>query len=150
MSFLRATSRLSSVARSIVPRRAASSVAEIETRWVKLPECEQGVIADSLAAAQKGDWKKMTLEQKRAAYFVAYGPYGARTPIDPSLNWRVTGWVAVLLALAIGGWQYSVVFRPKLRTHTPEWAEATKQKAIEAKQNPFSGYYAKERKEKGE
>lgn len=38
----------------------------LETRWVKLPECEQGAIADTLAVAQKGDWKKMTLEQKRA------------------------------------------------------------------------------------
>ena len=49
-------------------RRSNSTAAlnQLETRWPKLPECEQGAIADSLAAVQKGDWKQMTLEQKRA------------------------------------------------------------------------------------
>lgn len=39
---------------------------QIEARWTKLPKAEQGAIADQLAELQKGDWKKMTLEQKRA------------------------------------------------------------------------------------
>lgn len=68
-----------------------------------LIEAEQGAIADSLALAQKGDWKQMSLDQKRAggffsflssyhimtAYYIAYGPYGARTPSDTAFNVRV-------------------------------------------------------------
>jgi cytochrome c oxidase subunit 4 len=55
---------------SFVRRNAtAASVGpftQIEARWTKLPEAEQGAIADRLAQLQKGDWKKMTLEEKRA------------------------------------------------------------------------------------
>ena len=39
---------------------------ELESRWTKLPEAEQGAIADKLYELQKDDWKKMTLEEKRA------------------------------------------------------------------------------------
>ena len=42
------------------------SLVGLESRWTKLPEAEQGAIADHLAALQKGDWKKLTLEEKRA------------------------------------------------------------------------------------
>jgi cytochrome c oxidase subunit 4 len=78
----------------------------VEARWTKLPEAEQGAIADSLLAAQKADWKLMTMDEKRAAYYIAYGNYGARTPRDPAFDRKVFGWVAA--ALALGGviWAY--------------------------------------------
>jgi cytochrome c oxidase subunit 4 len=44
----------------------ANALTQIEARWTKLPEAEQGAIADKLYDLQKGDWKKMTLEEKRA------------------------------------------------------------------------------------
>ena len=43
---------------------------EIEARWTKLPDAEQGAIADKLYELQKGDWRKMTLEEKRAGLIV--------------------------------------------------------------------------------
>ncbi|KAI9017185.1 hypothetical protein BC832DRAFT_543860 [Gaertneriomyces semiglobifer] len=43
-----------------------TALAGIESRWTKLPECEQGAISDYLAERQKGDWKNLTLEEKRA------------------------------------------------------------------------------------
>ncbi|KAJ3197216.1 hypothetical protein HK101_005246 [Irineochytrium annulatum] len=60
--------------RSLRPVRSARGIStispaaltQIETRWGKLPEAEQGAIADKLAAAQKGDWKSLTLDEKRA------------------------------------------------------------------------------------
>jgi cytochrome c oxidase subunit 4 len=42
------------------------TLTQLEARWTKLPEAEQGAIADKLYELQKGDWKKMTLEEKRA------------------------------------------------------------------------------------
>ncbi|KAI8808249.1 cytochrome c oxidase subunit IV-domain-containing protein [Cladochytrium replicatum] len=126
---------------------AVSSVAlqDIETRWTKLPEAEQGAIADLLAEAEKGDWKKMTLEQKRAAYFIAYGAYGPRQETDPNFKWRVGGWVTFFLTLTGTIWGVWQGYRPKTISDTPEWREATKQKAIERKQNPFQGAYAEVR-----
>ncbi|KAI9208783.1 cytochrome c oxidase subunit IV family, partial [Polychytrium aggregatum] len=119
------------------------SIKNIETRWHKLPECEQGAIADVLAEAQKGDWKKLSLDQKRAAYFVAYGTYGPRTLPDPILKYKVATWVGSFLLLTYGLWAYYVnEYTPKLVTQTPEWQEDEKVRAIEAKQNPYYGHYA--------
>lgn len=38
----------------------------IEARWPKLPLPEQGAIADIVNGLEKGDWRKMSLEEKRA------------------------------------------------------------------------------------
>ncbi|KAI8914911.1 cytochrome c oxidase subunit IV family [Powellomyces hirtus] len=125
-----------------------AALAQIETRWAKLPECEQGAIADLLAEKQKGDWNKMTLEEKRAAYWIAYGPYGARTPHDPAMKWKVLGWSLTFTAIAVGVWVYwTANVIPELRTQTPEWKAEEERRAIENKQNPFTGVYAKHRKE---
>ncbi|KAJ3086027.1 Cytochrome c oxidase subunit 5A [Quaeritorhiza haematococci] len=119
----------------------------LETRWSKLPECEQGAIADRLYEKEKGDWRNMTLEEKRAAYFIAYGPYGARTPRDPSTHYRVAGWTTFFVLMSFGMWHYWFTYvTPKLPTTTPEWQEATVQRSIEQKQNPFTGAYSKVRK----
>ncbi|KAI9356298.1 cytochrome c oxidase subunit IV family [Zopfochytrium polystomum] len=111
----------------------------IETRWGKLPEAEQGAIADLVAAAEKGDWKKMTLEQKRAAYFIAYGPYGARNPIDPALKWSVLAWVSAFFGISYIGYKWWDTQKPVVKTMSPEWKAAEVQKAIEARQNPYKG-----------
>jgi hypothetical protein len=59
---LRAVTGLRSVKRGI----STVHVKDIETRWNKLPECEQGAIADYLLAKERGDWKKLSLEEQRA------------------------------------------------------------------------------------
>ncbi|KAJ3154071.1 Cytochrome c oxidase subunit 5A [Geranomyces michiganensis] len=126
---------------------APAALAQIETRWAKLPECEQGAIADALAVKQKGDWKNMSLEEKRAAYWIAYGPYGARSPRDPAMKWKVLLWSATFSAAAVGIWAYwTSAVVPELRTQTPEWQEETERRSIELKQNPFTGAYAELRK----
>lgn len=54
----------------MVGRRNAStnvSVQNIETRWKTLSTAEQNTIAKQLEEAQKGDWKLLSLEEKKAA-----------------------------------------------------------------------------------
>lgn len=54
----------------MVGRRNAStnvSVQNIETRWKTLSTAEQNTIAKQLEEAQKGDWKVLSLEEKKAA-----------------------------------------------------------------------------------
>jgi hypothetical protein len=98
----------------------------------------------------------MTLEEKRAgnlffiiAYYIAYGAHGARAPGDPTLNYRVAGWVTGFMIVSFALWKYSAgckfisnIVKPKLVTQTPEWKEAEKELMIEQKQNPFRGPYA--------
>ncbi|KAJ3332474.1 Cytochrome c oxidase subunit 5A [Blyttiomyces sp. JEL0837] len=150
--FARSTVGLRSVG-SFVQRRAAStgnvspfSIAALETRWGKLPEAEQGAIADRLSALQKGDWKQMSLDEKRAAYFIAYGPYGARNPPDPALKWSVLGYSTFFVAVSYGLYLWWETQKPIVPTMNPEWKAAEDKIAIEEKQNPFKGAYAAQRK----
>jgi hypothetical protein len=48
--------------------RQINSLTNIESRWARLPLPEKGAIADVVTELEKGDWKKMTLEQKRAGF----------------------------------------------------------------------------------
>ena len=97
--------------RQILTRQSSSylspiSLVGLESRWIRLPECEKGAIADHLAKAQRGDWKAMTLDEKRAAYYIAYGPYGARTPRDPAQIKLIVGWSLFFIAAGFGLWRY--------------------------------------------
>ncbi|KAJ3058761.1 Cytochrome c oxidase subunit 5A [Podochytrium sp. JEL0797] len=132
--------------RAFTTRASSASIAQIETRWGKLPEAEQGAIADRLAVAEKGDWKQMSNEEKRAAYYIAYGDHGARNQRDPNLTKAVMAWSSVFVVLAVGMYSWWETQKPVLRTMTPEWKAAEDARAIELKQNPFQGAYAAERK----
>jgi cytochrome c oxidase subunit 4 len=59
------------LSRSLRQVRHASTVSDaalhgLEQRWTRLPECEQAAVAEKLAELQRGDWKQMTQDQKRA------------------------------------------------------------------------------------
>lgn len=82
------------------------TIAALESRWTRLPEAEQGAIADTLLEKQKGDWKQMTLEEKRAAYYIAYGNYGPRAPRDPAFDRKVFGWVSAFILASGAVWLY--------------------------------------------
>ncbi len=55
--------------RAVQRRNASSNVAvqNIESRWKTLSTAEQNTIAKQLEEAQKGDWKALSLDEKKAA-----------------------------------------------------------------------------------
>jgi cytochrome c oxidase subunit 4 len=67
--------------RAIGRRNASTNVAvqNIETRWKTLSTAEQNTIAKQLEEAQKGDWKALSLDEKKAAckffFFELYNHY---------------------------------------------------------------------------
>jgi hypothetical protein len=71
-SLVKGSGYATATASSSSPAVTGSSLTGLETRWCKLPEAEQGAIADKLALLQKGDWKKLTLEEKRAGNVLFY------------------------------------------------------------------------------
>lgn len=134
--------------KNVIPEKLWSKVylEGIESRWVKLPECEQAVVADRLALKQLGDWKNLTLEEKRAAYFIAYGPYNSRLPWDPLFKWKVIGWCSFFLGLTGVCWySYQYLYVPKRKEQSEEWIKKVEEYSIENKANPFSGPYAKQK-----
>ncbi|KAJ3392812.1 hypothetical protein HDU92_008168 [Lobulomyces angularis] len=123
-----------------IPKGVGRSVSGIETRWTKMPECEQGAVADFLAEKQAGDWKLMTLEEKRAAYFIAFGNYGSRTPPNPAYKYRVMSWVAGIFGLSVVCWQLWIAkMNPKKKTMSAEWEAVRIANAAEGRHNPFTG-----------
>lgn len=52
--------------RSFNESNLQNAIKDIETRWILLPEAERGAIADALAAKQAGDWKNLSIQEKRA------------------------------------------------------------------------------------
>ncbi|KAI5455223.1 Cytochrome c oxidase subunit 5B, mitochondrial [Naganishia albida] len=113
----------------------------IEATWTKLPKEEQYEVYRTLEEVQKRDWKQLTVDEKKASYFVAYGPHGPRAPINTPGN---TMRVAIGTAAAIGtAFAIFSLIRsqapPPPKTMTKEWQEAMNEKAKEDNLNPITG-----------
>ncbi|GAA5799261.1 cytochrome c oxidase subunit IV [Helicostylum pulchrum] len=130
-------------ARVIQRRNASSNVAvqNIESRWKTLSTAEQNTIAKQLEEAQKGDWKALSLDEKKAAYYIAFGAHGPREPLTkPGHGMKViTGVIGVLAAS--GALFYAIRLGGQEKPHTvsKEWEEATNEYLKSQNSNPISG-----------
>ncbi|KAI9269367.1 cytochrome c oxidase subunit IV [Sporodiniella umbellata] len=124
-------------------RRNAStvSVQNIEARWKTLSAAEQNTIAKQLEEAQKADWKVLSLDEKKAAYYIAFGPHGPREPFTkPGHGAKVFAGVAGVIA-ASGALFYAIRLGGKEtpKTINKEWEEATNEYLKSQNSNPISG-----------
>ena len=55
----------------------------LEKRWDTLSPQEQADLQSQLAKRQEGPWTELTPEEKRAAYFIAFGAHGPRAETHP-------------------------------------------------------------------
>ncbi|KAF6743820.1 cytochrome c oxidase subunit IV-domain-containing protein [Ephemerocybe angulata] len=132
-------------------RAAPVSLANIEAQWNGLSAEEQAAVHDALESVQAKDWKELSVDEKKAAYYVAFGPHGSRAPIshpgDSLKLWAsVAGLVAAAGLLAIGVRQFANGPAP---TMTKEWQEATNERALEMKLDPITGLASEGYKGKG-
>ncbi|KAI8576988.1 hypothetical protein K450DRAFT_253826 [Umbelopsis ramanniana AG] len=140
---LAATRSALTASRAVGRRNASTNVAvqNIETRWKTLSTTEQNTIAKQLEEAQKADWKQLSLEEKKAAYYIAFGAHGPREPITkPGHNLKVViGTIGVVAASAALFYviRQNAIEKPK--TISKEWEEATNEYMKEQKMNPISG-----------
>ncbi|KAI8143129.1 cytochrome c oxidase subunit IV [Fennellomyces sp. T-0311] len=140
----------------ITPRicqRKASSVAvkDIESRWSSMSASEQNSIAKQLEEAQKGDWKVLPLEDKKAAYYIAFGPHGPRQPLtEPGHGNKVLGGVIGVLTASAGlFWVIRANGEETPQTLTKEWEEATNEYLRRQRSDPISGISSEGYKGKG-
>ncbi|KAF8998062.1 cytochrome c oxidase subunit IV [Hymenopellis radicata] len=56
---------------------------EIPQKWRSMSSEEQAAVNKAIAETMKADWKLLGDDVKRAAYYVSFGPHGARTPVSP-------------------------------------------------------------------
>ncbi|KAG5288073.1 cytochrome c oxidase subunit V [Histoplasma ohiense] len=119
---------------------ANPTLAGIEKRWEAMPPQEQAELWMQLRDRMKVDWREMTLQEKKAAYYIAFGPHGPRAETPKGEGLRVL--MQVLKYLAIS----SVIFftvrsfaKSPPKTMTKEWQEATNEYAKREKMDPITG-----------
>ncbi|KAN0127166.1 cytochrome c oxidase subunit IV [Lactarius tabidus] len=124
-----------------VSAASAIPLSNVEAQWATLSTSEQAAVHQQLEALQQKDWKVLSLAEKKAAYYVAFGPHGPRAPVNPQgTTVKVVAGVGVLIAsagLIYGG--IRSVAPPPPRTITKEWEEASNERAKEHKMNPITG-----------
>jgi len=120
---------------------AVIPLSNVEAQWEKLTADEQLTVHQQLEELQKRDWRTLSLDEKKAAYYVAFGPHGPRADLHP------TGSIpklilAVAVGVAAGGVLYlasrSFAGSPP-KTMTKEWQEASNERARELNLDPITG-----------
>ncbi|WVR03325.1 hypothetical protein IAU60_000316 [Kwoniella sp. DSM 27419] len=139
---------------SVTSTRTNSSapiLGNIEASWKTLPAEEQYEIYQQLEQLQKKDWKELTTDEKKAAYFVAFGPHGPRAPThEPGFQLKV-----FLGTLAAMGTAYGVFLfarsqaLPPPKTMTREYQEQMTEYMKSQNMNPISGVSSEGYKGKG-
>ncbi|KAF9427877.1 Cytochrome c oxidase subunit 5A [Podila epigama] len=133
-------------ARTVAPSSKADAISDIpltnlSLRWKTLTQQQKESLTSHLEQLQAGDWKAMTLEQKQAAYWVSFGPHGARTPLTgPNHALKVVGGTLAMLSISgvIFAWMLSKRGEQPI-TKTKAWQDATNEYARANKINPLSG-----------
>ncbi|KAF3765946.1 COX4-domain-containing protein [Cryphonectria parasitica EP155] len=127
------------------------TLANIEKRWEGMPLQEQAELWMALRDRMKEDWNALTLQEKKAAYWIAFGPHGPRAlpPPDEGKKVALGVFIGVLASLAI--FSASRLFaKPAPHTMNKEWQEAANEYLKEQKSDPFTGIASPDYKGKGQ
>ncbi|KAI9295632.1 WD40 repeat-like protein [Neoconidiobolus thromboides FSU 785] len=118
----------------------ASVLNSIEDSWKGLSVQQQEELTAKIELLEKQDWSKLSVEEKRASYYVAFGPHGPREPA-PKVGFNVfLGTIAIVVAGGLSFVGIRALGNPQPHTMTKEWQEATNEYMKEQKANPISGY----------
>ncbi|KAK5118556.1 Cytochrome c oxidase polypeptide 5, mitochondrial [Meristemomyces frigidus] len=141
------TSRISSTSRTAVQlqtRKAHAisnpTLANIEKRWEAMPPQEQADLWMALRDRMKVDWNELTLQEKKAAYWIAFGPHGPRAMPPPGEGFRV--FLYTMYGIAASGIIFGTVRyfgRGPPPTFTKEHQEASNVYMKEQKMEPITG-----------
>ncbi|KIX99278.1 uncharacterized protein Z520_04854 [Fonsecaea multimorphosa CBS 102226] len=116
------------------------TLAGIEKRWESMPPQEQAELWMQLRDRMKVDWNEMTLQEKKAAWWIAFGPHGPRAEAAPGEWTKVWLYTAVGLGISLATFMLiHSMARPPPRTMTKEWQEATNEYLKSERSNPMYG-----------
>ncbi|KAF9457564.1 COX4, subunit IV of cytochrome c oxidase [Collybia nuda] len=140
-----------STASSSAAKATIIPLSNVEAQWAKLTSEEKLTVHEQLEEIQKKDWKELSIDEKKAAYYVAFGPHGPRAPSSQPGD----GLKIFLGTMALTGVGLAVflgirsIAPPNPKTLTKEWEEASNVRALEQKMNPLSGISSEYHKGKG-
>ncbi|KAH8906724.1 cytochrome c oxidase subunit IV [Coniochaeta sp. PMI_546] len=162
---LRTTSTTAKVLRTAVARpatsvlcRAASThaiskptLANIEKRWEGMPLQEQAELWMALRDRMKENWAELTLHEKKAAYWIAFGPHGPRAEPPANEGRKVALYTAVAVGVSFIIFATMRSFAgPSPQTMTREWQEASNEYLKGQGADPFTGVSSEGYKGKGQ
>ncbi|KAI1449346.1 cytochrome c oxidase subunit IV [Annulohypoxylon stygium] len=145
-SLLRGALRASKTT-TLIPRRAATThaisnptLANIEKRWEGMPQTEQAELWMALRDRMKENWAELTLSEKKAAYWIAFGPHGPRAMPPPDEGRKVALYTAVgvLASFVIFATMRSFA-GPAPSTMTKEYQEQSNEFLRAQKAEPLTG-----------
>ncbi|TPX13225.1 uncharacterized protein E0L32_006425 [Thyridium curvatum] len=126
------------------------TLSNIEKRWEGMPLQEQAELWMTLRDRMKENWTELTLQEKKAAYWIAFGPHGPRAEAPPGEGKRVTFYtltgvaISLVLFLTLRGFA-----GPAPHTMNKEWQEASNEYLKGQKTDPFNGLGAEDYTGKG-
>jgi len=116
------------------------TLANIEKRWENMPPQEQAELWMALRDRMTASWKDLTLQEKKAAYWIAFGPHGPRAGTPPGEGLRV--FYGVLLGLGATTVIFGLIRAlagPAPATMTKEYQEATNEYLKGQNSEPITG-----------
>jgi len=120
------------------------TLANIENRWEAMPAQEQADLWMALRDRMKADWHELTVQEKKAAYWIAFGPHGPRAEAPPGENWKVFRLTMYgVVASGVLFWITRQFAGPAPKTMNREWQEATNEYLRSENVEPISGVSSK-------
>ncbi|KAK0385589.1 hypothetical protein NLU13_6767 [Sarocladium strictum] len=116
------------------------TLANIEKRWEGMPLQEQADLWMALRDRMKGSWTELTVQEQKAAYWIAFGPHGPRAVDPPGTGARVAWGVAIGLGVSFAIFGTIRMFaKPAPHTMTKEYQEMSNEFLINQKSDPLTG-----------
>jgi len=119
------------------------TLADIEKRWESMPPAEQAEVWMQLRDRMKGSWSDLTVQEKKASYWIAFGPHGPRAVPPPGEGTKVFVYTMIGMGVSFAlFYAVRLAARPPPSTMTKEWQEASEEYGRQQKLEPISGYTA--------
>lgn len=126
------------------------TLAGIEKRWEAMQPQEQAELWMALRDRMKVDWHELTMQEKKASYWIAFGPHGPRELPPPGEGKQIfkevcfyIGIAAVLFAIT------RMLARPAPKTMNAQYQEMTNEYLRNQRVEPITGVSSEGYKGKG-
>jgi len=116
------------------------TLANIEKRWEAMPPQEQADLWMALRDRMKVNWAELTLQEKKAAYYIAFGAHGPRAGTPPGEGMKVFGYTMVGVAVSFVLFSIIRAFaKGSPGTMNKEYQEATNEYLKAQNSEPITG-----------
>ncbi|KAK7203471.1 cytochrome c oxidase subunit IV-domain-containing protein [Myxozyma melibiosi] len=132
------------ISRTKPPTIPTPLISDLPARWESLPIKEQAALTVKIWKRQTLPWTELTLDEKRASFYISYGPWGPRKPMHgPYDTYKIIGGVILGLAASVVLFATARSFGgPAPRTLNRQWQEASDERYNTGLVEPFRGKWS--------